>query len=578
MQKITAFSIAFLSVMASLQAQSPPAQPNYEPKVYLDPQGYTYVQRQMPLYLKFSTSPNGENYPLKSVAHPEDTEPMYLEAEGIHYLRHRWAVNPETQEMVQPQREVMIEIYADGIAPRTRHRFSGAKSHTAGGTLYFGPGLQFSLQSTDAVSGVEATQYALDGAFQAYQNAVSVSGEGAKNLHYYAVDNVGNAEQTRSVAFTTDLSAPQSNHRIDGIVHQNNILAPSSRFSLSAQDNLSGVQYIFYRYDEGRDQVYSNSIGMGGLGDGEHQLEYYARDQVGNEAQRQRFSFYLDRIAPEANFAIEGDQYQGNYTYISARTKIALSATDNKAGVDFIRYRIDQGAYQNYAQAFNMPDAFGLHSFGYDATDKVENKASAKSKAVFVDNRAPNTRIDYGRPQFFDRDTLFITKDTEISLPRSDQGSGIQSTEYRIDGASWQNYAPFSIPGEGFHQIAFRSTDRVNNQEQEKQSEVFVDNSPPEIFVNFSIKPIGQRKGHNVYPNYVRMYIAATDKHTGTQNLMYSVNDGPMTEYSSPRTLDASEKSVFVKNKKYRVKVQVKDKLGNSAEKLIEFYVGPEQD
>ena len=155
-----------------------------------------------------------------------------------------------------------------------------------------------------------------------------------------------------------------------------------------------------------------------------------------------------------------------------------------------------------------------------------------------------------------------------------DAHSGIKSTSYGIDGASKSPYAQFTVPGEGNHSISFNSIDNVNNNEEEKNSKVFVDNTPPEIFINFSIEPIGTKNGANLYPNYVRMYIGATDDHVGTETVLYSIDGAPLSEYSSPRTLDISELSRFKKVKKYKVRIVSKDKLGNESEKTVEFFVG----
>lgn len=568
-------AILTTSILSVMNAQEP-QKPSYEYVVYKS-DGNTYIQRGMPMYVKFSVTPDGENHTLKSKQHPEDTEPMYLEAEGIHYLRHRWAVDPETGNMVQPPREVRMEIYADGVAPRTTHRFLGAPRYASGGVTYFGKNLSFSLAANDATSGVAETQYALDGGYAKYSSNVAVSGEGNKTLYYYSADNVGNVEETRSSTFTVDLSAPTTSHTINGIVHNSNILAPSSYFTLSSSDNLSGVKTTFFSYDEQGNRVYYNRCNMTGLKDGEHTLYYYAVDNVENEASKTSFSFYLDRIPPVADIKVVGDQHKGQYLYVSPRTKINLTASDNKAGVKMIEYTMDGGGRQSFSSDFSIPDNYGVHTVRYDATDNVENRASMQALTVFMDNRAPQTRIDYGSPQFFDRDTLFINKETPITLPKSDAGSGIKTTEYAIDGGSMTAYTPFTIDQEGYHTITFRSTDNVNNKEADKKSNVFVDNTPPEIFVNFSIEPIGERRGNPIYPNYVRMYVGATDKHTGTNEILYSINDGPMREYSSPRTLDASERNVFQKNKKYVVKVVAEDKLGNRGEKTVEFYVGPEE-
>ena len=555
------------------QAQSEPSKPNYEKKVYLN-DGKTYVQKSLPVYLKFSVTPDGTNYPLKSNAHPTDANPLYLDTEGVNYIRSRWAVDPETGKPVSPQREVQMELYADGLAPVTTLKFAGAPKYVSGGTTFFGKGLSFTLTPRDGVSGVMETKYALGSGYTNYGSAVNAGTEGAQTVYYYSADNVGNAEETKSKAFTVDLTAPTSSHEIVGIVYNGNILSPSTTFKLTTNDNLSGVRSVKYSFDGGSDRGYSPNIGMAGLGDGEHTLYYYATDNVSNVATKQSVQFYLDLIPPVADIQVNGNQYKGRYLYVSPRTKISLSATDNKAGVKNIYYRIDGKERYTYSDQFNIPNTLGVHTVKYDANDNVENLAANKYLTVFMDNEAPETGIVYGKPQFFDRDTLFITSQTPVKLVFRDAHSGIQKTMYSIDGAGDKAYSEFTVPGEGYHTITFNSTDNVNNVEQTKTSNVFVDNTAPEIYVNFSIKPIGKKGDKDIYPNYVRMYMGATDKHTGTESVMYSIDGGPLTLYSSAQTLDVSELSKFRKKKKYEVRVVAKDKLGNESEKTFEFYVG----
>ena len=561
-----------LAIVGYSQAQEP-TKPTYEKKVF-EKDGNYYVQKSLPVYLSFSTTPDGKDYPLKSKQNPSDANPLYLDTEGINYIRSKWAVDPATGKTVSPQREVMMEMYADGLSPRTSLRFDGAPRYYGGGTTYFGKGLTFSLTSRDGVSGVMETQYALNGGYTKYSNSVGASKEGANTLYYYAADNVGNAEQTRSNNFTVDLTPPSSSHSIVGIVHNGNIIAPSTTFSLSTTDNLSGIRKVVYAFDSRGERRYSPNIGVSYLSDGDHTLYYYATDNVSNEASKKMFQFYLDKIAPTVTSKVVGDQYKSNYLYVSDRTKINLTATDNKAGVKQIYQRIDGGSQTNYSSDFSVPNQLGLHYIRYRAEDNVENMAANKTLAVYMDNKAPETGIFYGSPQFFHRDTLFITSQTGVTLRFRDQHSGVQSTSYNIDGGSTNPYSKFTIPGEGNHTVAFNSVDNVNNKEEQKTSKVFVDNTPPEIYINFSIEPIGKKEGLDIYPNYVRMYVGATDKHVGTETVLYSIDDAPLTAYSSPRTLDISELDRFKKIKKYKVRIVSKDKLRNQSEKVVEFFVG----
>lgn len=561
-----------LSASSVMDAQAP-AQGSYTPEVVVK-DGKTYVQKSLPLYLKFSTTPDGQNYPLKSENNPADADPMYLDTEGINYIRSKWAMDPETGETIYPQREVLMEVYADGLAPRTSHRFSGASKHYSSGVTYYGPGLMFSLTSNDGVSGVKETKYALGGGYQNYSSDVSVTGEGSKVLYYYSADFVGNAEDARSSAFTLDLTPPTTNHMINGVVYNGNIINGSSYFTLTSNDNLSGVQRTRYSYDGGSERSYNSSSRVSSLGDGDHTYNYYSTDNVDNAESQKTFAFYLDLIPPTTSHTINGDQHSaGGRTYVSPRTTLSLSSSDNKAGVMETRYSMDGGSYGSYSTPFNFPDELGTHTLRYKAEDNVENTESTRTLGVYMDNRAPNTSINYGSPQFFSRGTLYITSNTPVTLTPRDRESGVQTTTYGIDGPPATPYSSFTIQGVGEHTVKFKSTDNVNNEEVEKTSRVFVDNNPPDLYVNFSIDPIGEKDGLDVYPNYVRMFVGATDEHTGTEKVYYAVDDGDFALYSSPKTLDISEVKRFKKTKKYSVRVKSEDKLGNASEETFEFYV-----
>ena len=576
-QGLRLFYVLFLaiSIQLSVNAQEPVV-PEHEKKVYLN-DGNTYVQKSLPLYFKFSTSPGGQQYDLTSKLTSKYANPMYLDTEGINYMRSRYAVDPETKKTIQPQQEVMYELYADGLAPVTRLKYDGAPRYRSD-RLYFGKSLTYTLTSRDGVSGVEKIHSAVNSTtWSDYSATSNLDKEGEFNLSWYAHDNVGNAEALKSDKFVVDLSAPTSNHTIVGIVYNGTILAPSTKFNLAKTDNLSGVNRTKFSFDGRAENAYGGNFGVAYLKDGEHTLYYYSIDNVKNTEEKQAFKFYLDKIPPVVTHTINGDEFKGSngVTYVSNRTTVSLAATDNKAGVNKIYHRTDQKDRFDYSSEIEFPDVRGSHSVKYDATDNVQNLSLNKYVNVYMDNVKPTTGIRYGSPQFFARDTLYINKTTAIKLFSKDYESGVQKMEYQIDGSGYKTYSEFAIPNDGYHSINFKTTDNVNNEEQEKTSNCFVDNIAPEIYNNFSIQPIGNKKELKVYPNYTRLYLGATDDHVGTESIMYSINDAPLALYSSAQTLDISERNRFLKKKvKYTVKVVSKDKLGNTSEKIIEFYVG----
>ena len=66
----------------------------------------------------------------------------------------------------------------------------------------------------------------------------------------------------------------------------------------------------------------------------------------------------------------------------------------------------------------------------------------------------------------------------QVTLTATDEtgGSGVASTEYRIDEGEWTDYtAPFVISEPGTHTVEFRSTDVAGNEEAAKSLEVVVE-------------------------------------------------------------------------------------------------------
>jgi len=577
------FTLTLLALIFGVFCINAQTQQNHKKRTYSDAEGNFYINKALPVYLTLSTSPDGKEnaHMLKSKQTAKYTNPMYFDTEGMNTIKSPWAVDPETRRTVQPQQHIVFEVYADGKAPHTWSKFYGAPKYYKSGTIYYGKGLNVDLTSKDAVSGVENTYYSIKSrAYQNYSTSIALNKEGQTNLKYYASDNVGNAENPTSKDFIVDLSNPKTNHSTSQ-PKLGDILSPKAKISLSKSDNLAGVKNTKYFFDGRTALIHSKDISLWSLSDGDHTLTYYSTDNVLNIETKNTYKFYLDKIPPVVEYAIQGDQYFGKYKYISPRTKINLTASDNKAGVESITYLIDYSGKTTFSSAYKMPERNGIHTATYYATDKVTNKSNNKVLTVYMDNINPTTGIKYGSPQFFARDTLFINKDTKITLFFHDYQSGVKQTEYGVDGKTGNIYSsPITVSKEGHHKINFHTTDRVNNKEQIKESEFFVDNTPPVIYTNFSIKQIGTRsKGgqtYSVYPNYTRLYVGATDTHCGTHRILYSVNGSAFKDYSSPYTLDISEISHFRNKKFYTVVIKTQDKLGNESSKTIEFFVGRE--
>ncbi len=583
---LTVFCFSLYTVSGQKQLQ-------HQKSKYVDENGRFYINKHLPVYLRMAIEPQKESksWLLKSQVTKEYSNPMYFPNEGYNIIRSPWCVDPDTRNVVIPRKYVVFEVYADGIAPSTTPRFSNSIKYTDFKKVYYNDDLKINFKTYDKVSKTKATYYSLNGAdFESTKEPVEFisRNEIQYKLKYYSVDNVGNVEDVEETEFIIDREPPETRYILRGVAEGENVLSWDSYILLKSKDKLSGVKQIYYAMDGGSPVVYKDKITFENLDGGEHYIDFYAVDNVGNSDQKDKsdsldastinyFKFIVDKKGPEVSLRIEGDQYQGKYLYISERTKFTVKSADKESGTAIIYYGIDRAAKsKKFDRPFSVTSRKGIHRINYTAMDNVKNMAPAKYEVVYLDNEPPATSIDYKYPQFFDRDTLFISDKTPIALYPRDGESGIKTLEYSIDGESYQEYDnPFTIQNGGYHTITFKATDNVNNQEQKKESEIVVDNTSPVIYANFNIKPIREEEyegeKYPVYPTYTRIYIGATDRFSGTENIYYSINGSPMRKYATAKSI--SDANLLTEENFYIVKIAAEDKLGNRSEKDIKFLI-----
>jgi hypothetical protein len=99
----------------------------------------------------------------------------------------------------------------------------------------------------------------------------------------------------------------------------------------------------------------------------------------------------------------------------------------------------------------------------YRSSDVAGNEEAVQVLRLRVDRTAPVTtlRINGAAP------ADAYTGPVRIAFTRSDgDGSGVVSTEYRLDGGNWTVYdGAFDVAGNSGHKIAYRSTDAAGNVE-----------------------------------------------------------------------------------------------------------------
>jgi len=551
----------------------------HQPKVFVSKSGNVFWNKKLPVYMKLATSPDdtAKTYWVKSKLTAKYADPFFFDTEGINFIRTKWAVDKNTGQTVEPKIEVSWGVYNDSKAPLTQIKYLNSKYYEKQFRLYLNSGLKVTLASKDELSGIQNVYYSIDKSeYLPYNDTLTFNEPGDFTLKYYAVDQVGNVEKPKTVLLSIDNESPVTEMENTGEWNESNASARGG-IKLSAKDDRSGVRNIIFSLDEGKEQVYSSPIYTNSLQEGSHTLSFFSIDAIGNREEMQQFDFYVDKKAPLITMETVGDKYTINgKEFSSGRTKIKLTAIDNKAGVREIWYSVNASKYKIYDKPFYLDGKGGNRNIKFYAVDNVNNRnidsdASRQNFSTpYLDLTGPKLSNNFSGPTYRSRDTLFLSPRTKIILGGNDAEAGLQKLTYQINGGEELDYLePFLIQNSGFYEIAQTGYDNVNNSNR-KEFFVVVDADGPANFPTFSTAVFSQRTDESgttdIYPQQVGVYLAATDGKVGSQKITYSINNSPEKIYTSPIV-------GFEKGKLYNIDVIAYDWLENKTKSSIKFEI-----
>lgn len=547
-------------------------------KIYRANNGKLYVNKDLPIYFRIATSSddNSESYLLMPSSDSKKyANPMYLDTEGYNTFRSPSKVDTITKKTIYPLEDIIYELYSDSKPPITKFAFEDKKYYKKDSIFYFGEKIIVKFNTSDATSGLEDTYFSInEQAYKKLTSQIELNEEIIYKIKYYSVDNVGNAETPKSIYIKLDITNPTTMLSVEPD-HYNDIVSSRSKITLESLDENSKIKKTVFAINGGTFYNYHKPIVISGLKEGEHNIAYYSIDNAGNKEIKKEYTFYLDKTPPIIVDELIGNTFIANgREYSSGRSKVKLTAMDNKAGVNEIRYSINDGEFIEYTKPFYLAKSGKLKVQTF-VTDNVNNQIintvmTNKSSISYVDLSGPTLGHHFQGANFIAKDTAFITSKTKIRLAAKDDASGYNSMEYSINNNDIIQYTEsFSISNEGTHSITYTGYDNVDNSST-KSFICVEDNTGPEIFFRFSILSDQSKniegKNYEVYPNHVVLFLSSTDSSVGFENMLYSLNGAPDKAYTSLI-------KGFQKEKLYTIMVTAIDKLGNESQKSIDFYV-----
>lgn len=306
--------------------------------------------------------------------------------------------------------------------------------------------------------------------------------------------------------------------------------------SLSAKDELSGLENIYYSLNGSAFKAYSEVISI--TEEKEYLLLYYAVDNVGNvEALHEKKMIY-DKSPPQSSYEVVGDQFEN---ILSGRSKIELSSVDGSVGTKNIYYSLDDGTEKVYSKqllAASLSQAD--HKLVFYAVDKVGNKEETKQFDFYVDKTPPTIIEEIMGKSFFSGGKEYSSGKSRLKLTSFDNKAGVKEVKYSVNS---NEYLPYDKPvfltqSSGNILIKSYAVDKVNNRSasqtaNEKTTIPYIDLTGPQLGHAFT-GPKFVSRDTTFINSETKILLKATDSESGLQSIEYSLNGSNPIVFDGP--------------------------------------------
>ena len=388
------------------------------------------------------------------------------------------------------------QINVDTVAPATTA--GGLQSSASSGWAH--DAQTITLTASDALSGVAATSYTLDGTQHTYSGPFQVDTTGAHTITYWSVDKAGNTETAHTGYLNLDLIAPVTTATTDPSGWTNKPV----QVTLAASDQGgSDVAATYYTLD-GTQHTYSGPFQVDTAG----AITYWSVDNAGNVEPANTLTPQIDTVAPvtTATTAPNG--------WTNQPVQVTLAATDqggSDVAADLLPDR-RRPAADLRRQPFAVSSAATVTYWSIDNAGNVE---PADTLTLQIDTMAPVTTATTDP-------SGWTNKPVQVTLAASDQGgSDVAATYYTLDGTQHTYSGPFQVDTAGA--ITYWSVDNAGNVEPANTLTPQIDTVAP-VTSSADLSAAGS----GWQPGPVEVALDATDAESGVAATSYQVDDQGM--------------------------------------------------
>jgi len=297
-----------------------------------------------------------------------------------------------TEDLVGNTEEIhKVTLGFDKKGPEVSHEIKGDK-YIEDGKVYLSSRSQILLKAVDEMVDIQSIEYQVNGL--SYGNyGISfrpVVQTGEFYMDYQGIDIIGNKSILASANFVVDSQSPTTRLITDGVTYTRgpNVIwvNTKTRISLKALDNVSGVQSIFYKFNENKELLYKGPFTISD--EGRHTFQYSSVDHVNNKEVLTPVLLVVDDTPPEIEAVFnrsavgsEGGDGEDKIDVYPLYTTLFLNADDNSAKLKGIRFSVNGSPKEAYQEALLL-DKPGNYYVIVEAEDNLGNISN--KKMIFI--------------------------------------------------------------------------------------------------------------------------------------------------------------------------------------------------
>ncbi len=298
--------------------------------------------------------------------------------DGEHVL-HYFAI--DQVENVEIAREYKFEL--DRTAPEVEATLIGDVA-LVNDQQYVSPRTRVQLDASDLRAQPQVIEYRINELpYSEYVTPfIPRVAPGPVQVIFKSRDRLGNESEPKTLEVVMDALPPKSSHEFTGPFFSQGLgavwLTSNTRISLSATDDLSGVQTTSYRVGNEAENLYERDIII--PAEGQYMFSYWSVDRVNNREVTSPVFLIVDNTPPQIMtiFSIDPlrvEKEDGvDVKIFPVNSLLYLTSTDNSANVRKLEYALNDEPYQPYGETlfFDKP---GRYRISVRAEDNVQNQA-----------------------------------------------------------------------------------------------------------------------------------------------------------------------------------------------------------